>query len=656
MDIAGFESLLRRIESGEVKIVSRDTTEPSPLALEILSARPYAFLDDAPLEERRTQAVSSRRWLDPQETNDLGQLDAAAIDRVRQEIWPEARDADELHDALLNLGFLTDAEVAEQLAWTPFLSELASARRATRVVPMPGDPHGYWVAAERLPEMRALFASAQLEPTITAPEEFAMRDWTRDAALIEILRGRLAALGPVAAADLATSLSATESEIGVALIALETEGVVLRGRFTPGATQEEWCERGLLARIHRYTLKRLRQEIEPVAAKDFLRFLFWWQRVDASAQGEGPDAVAAVLSQLEGFEAPAGAWESEILSARIKHYDPAWLDDLSLSGRVAWMRLSASKSESRAGGPVRATPIAILSRRNVTMWTAWVRPSEAKSLSSDAQRVEDSLREHGASFFDEIVATTGLLRTQAEAALGELVSQGLVNADSFGGLRALIMPSHRRRPFGSSSRRRRSGISGIEDAGRWSLLRRAVTSDDANQQAVEQVARTLLKRYGVVFWRLLAREADGLPPWRELLKCYRRLEARGEIRGGRFVAGMSGEQFALPEAIGGLRDVRRKNGDTDWAAVSGADPLNLAGILTPGAKLPAIASNRVLFRGGVPVAIMAQGEIQFLETLAAEDAQRARDLLLKRPAYVAVASAEVQSFDESDLSGATGVS
>ncbi|MEO6021665.1 MAG: DEAD/DEAH box helicase [Burkholderiales bacterium] len=656
MDIDGFETLLRRIESGEVKIVARDTTEPSPLALEILSARPYTFLDDAPLEERRTQAVASRRWLDPQHSNDLGQLDAAAIERVRQEVWPEARDADELHDALLNLGFLTDMEVAAQPDWTPLLATLATARRATRIASIPGEPHGYWVAAERLPEMRALFASALLEPLITAPEEFATHVWAHAAALIEILHGRLAALGPVTAVDLAASLQATKSEIGVALIALETEGVILRGRFTPGATQEEWCERRLLARVHRYTLKRLRQEIEPVAAKDFLRFLFWWQRVDVGAQGEGPDAVATVLSQLEGFEAPAGAWEPELLSARIKHYDPAWLDDLSLSGRVAWMRLTTTKTESRPSGPVRATPIAILSRRNVAMWAAWARPLEANALSSDAQRVEACLFEQGASFFDEIVATTGLLRTQAEAALGELVAQGLINADSFGGLRALIVPTNRRRPFGSSSRRRRGAISGIEDAGRWSLLRRAAPSDDIHQAAVEHVARTLLKRYGVLFWRLLAREADGLPPWRELLKCYRRLEARGEIRGGRFVAGMSGEQFALPEAIGGLRDVRRKNDDTEWAAVSGADPLNLVGILTPGAKLPAIANNRVLYRGGIPVAIMTQGEIQFLETLAAEDAQHARDLLLRRPAYVPAANAEFQSLDESDLSGATGVS
>ena len=435
------------------------------------------------------------------------------------------------------------------------------------------------------------------------------------------------------------------NEIDLALLALEGEGVVLRGRFTPGMNQEEWCERRLLARIHRYTLKRLRQEIEPVNVKDFLRFLLRWQRVTADTQIEGPDAVSAVLSQLEGFEAAAGAWETELLSARVKHYDPAWLDDLSLSGRVAWMRLAIPKSEGQIRAPVRATPIAILGRRNVQSWALWHAAIEQSPLSSDAERVADCLREHGASFFDEIVSATGLLRTQTEAALGELVAAGRVNADSFGGLRALVMPLHKRKPFGSTGRKRRSAIFGIEDAGRWSLLRRGFSEPDREIQAaaVEHVARTLLKRYGVVFWRLLAREAGCLPPWRELLRCLRRLEARGEIRGGRFVAGMSGEQFALPEAVDSLRDVRRNAEQVEWAAVSGADPLNLVGIVTPGDKLAAISNNRLLYRLGVPVALMAQGEIQFLTELDKAEMQHARDVLLRRPAYAESIELDAQS-------------
>ena len=639
MDIEGFESLLRKIESGEVNVITRDTTEPSPLAQEILNSKPYTFLDDAPLEERRTQAVSSRRWTNPDQASDLGQLDVEAIMRLKSEIWPDPINIDEMHDALMNLGFLVDVEVNENPQWLHWLKQLAAARRAGRLVPLGQEPHGYWLAAERVAEMRALFACASIEPNIAAPEEF-QKEWSRESALIEMLRGRLAALGPVTAATLLQSLNAQSGEIDMALMALEREGVVLRGRFTPNATQEEWCERRLLARIHRYTLKRLRQEIEPVNVKDYLRFLLRWQRVTADTQIEGADAVNAVISQLEGFEAAAGAWESELLCARVKHYEPAWLDDLSLSGRVAWMRLGVPNGDAQVRGPVRATPIAILGRRNVQTWAMWHVSAAQSALSSDAERIAECLREHGASFFDEIVSTTGLLRTQTEAALGELVASGRVNADSFGGLRALVMPTQKRKPFGSTGRKRRSAIFGIEDAGRWSLLRRnvAAPNSETHAAAIEHVTRTLLKRYGVVFWRLLAREAGSLPPWRELLRCLRRLEARGEIRGGRFVAGMSGEQFALPEAIDALREVRRESGKVDWAAVSGADPLNLVGVITPGDKLAAISNNRLLYRNGVPVAVMTQGEIQFLEELEKTEMQHARDVLLRRAVFVEVES------------------
>ena len=644
MDIDGFEALLRKIESGEINVVARDTTEPSPLAQEILTAKPYAFLDDAPLEERRTQAVSSRRWTDPEQASDLGQLDVEAIARLKSEIWPDPINIDEMHDALMNLGFLTDAETNANPQWQHWLKQLAAARRAARLVPLGPETQRYWLAAERVPEMRALFNSASIEPSIAAPEEF-QKEWSRDSALIEILRGRLAALGPVTAAALMQSLNAQSSEIDIALMALEREGVVLRGRFTPTALQEEWCERRLLARIHRYTLKRLRQEIEPVNVKDFLRFLLRWQRLTTDTQIEGPDAVNVVISQLEGFEAAAGAWEPELLSARVKHYEPAWLDDLSLSGRVAWMRLGVPNSDTQVRGPVRATPIAILGRRNVQSWAMWHGLIEQNALSSDAERIAECLRENGASFFDEIVFATGLLRTQTEAALGELVAAGRVNADSFGGLRALVMPTQKRKPFGSTGRKRRSAIFGIEDAGRWSLLRRNVAASDSETHtaAIEHVTRALLKRYGVVFWRLLAREAGSLPSWRELLRCLRRLEARGEIRGGRFVAGMSGEQFALPEAVDSLRDVRRDGGIVDWAAVSGADPLNLVGIITPGDKLAAISNNRLLYRQGVPVAIMAQGEIQFLEELEKSEMQHARDVLLRRPVFIEALEFEARS-------------
>ncbi len=653
MDIEGLERLLAAIERGEVEIVARDLTEPSPLALEILSARPYAFLDDAPLEERRTQAVLARRFLDPESAADLGRLDAEAIARVRSEVWPEARNADELHAALMSLAFLTDAEIDAQPDWRAFANELAASRRAARL-PLPPfgkagpggifgrGPTAIFIPAERLPEFDALFPSAARDPAIDAPPEY-RKPWTPEEALAEILRDRLQGLGPVTPAALAASLALPEPQIEAALIALEAEGSVMRGAFTPDNGQRstdngqrtEWCDRRLLARIHRYTVHRLRQESEPVEARDFLVFLFEWQRVAPGARVEGPDAVANVVAQLEGFEAPAAAWETEILPARVNEYDPAWLDDLARAGRVVWTRIAPlAASGERAPAPVRTTPIALASRRNLGLWSRLARNGHDVALTSRGERVLAFIASHGASFFDELVEGTGLLRTQVEEALGELVAQGLVNSDSFGGLRALLVPSDRRRGFDGSKRLRRTALFGIEDAGRWALARRNTgaasgnAADDA--QVVEHVARTLLRRYGVVFWRLVAREADWLPPWRNLLRCYRRLEARGEIRGGRFVAGMAGEQFAAPEAVGLLRDVRRQPCAGTLVAVSGADPLNLIGILTPGARLPALTGNRVLYRDGVPIALLAAGETRFLETLAPEAQWNARNALLRR--------------------------
>ncbi|MGH6930173.1 MAG: Lhr family ATP-dependent helicase, partial [Dongiaceae bacterium] len=314
MDIDGLERLLAGIESGAIEVVGRDLTEPSPLALEVLSARPYAYLDDAPLEERRTQAVMGRRWLAPEDAAEIGRLDPEAIARVRGEAWPEASNADELHDALVWLGFLSADEVQAQAGWGDWLAALARDRRVTRLQ-APGST--LWIAAERLPQFLALWPQATIEPTIAAPDAYAEKDWSRDEALVEILRGRLEGLGPVTPEALRAPLGLGESDAASALAALQVEGFAMRGRFTPGAAVDEWCERRLLARVHMYTVKRLRAEIEPVAARDFLRFLMVWQRVAADARMEGPDAVDAVIGQLEGFEAPAGAWETEILPARL---------------------------------------------------------------------------------------------------------------------------------------------------------------------------------------------------------------------------------------------------------------------------------------------------------------------------------------------------
>jgi len=596
MDIEGLERLLRRIELGEVRIVTCDLTQPSPLALEVLSARPYAYLDDAPLEERRTQAVMARRWLAPESAAEIGQLDAEAIARVRLEAWPDPANAEELHDALLWLGCLSVEEAQAVPEWAGWLAALSRDNRVDRLGTL-------WVAAERVPQFQD-------------PE-----------ALTEILRGRLEGLGPVTQAALAEPLGLTPDAIVSALAALEAEGFALRGRFTPGSNAEEWCDRRLLARIHHYTVRRLRAEIEPVAARDFLRFLFVWQRVTDETRLEGPDAVSAAVRLLEGFEAPAGAWETELLPARIAGYDPAWLDDMCLAGRVAWARLTPGSV-----APLRTTPIALLTRRHAPVWASHAGTPDSMP-SGRAQKARDCLREQGALFFEELAEATGLLRPQVEEALAELVGLGLVTSDSFGGLRALLVPSDRRKPFGGATRRRRIMSFGMEDAGRWSLIRAPAREGGA----VEHIARTLLHRYGVVFWRLLAREAPWLPPWRDLLRVYRRMEARGDIRGGRFVAGFSGEQYALPDAVGMLRETRRRPHSGEYVSLSGADPLNLAGILTPGARLAALTGNRLLFLDGMPVASLAGGDVQFLVSLDAAAQWHARKLLLRSASPAALA-------------------
>ena len=629
MDVEGLERLLRGIESGAVRVIVRDLTQPSPLALEVLSARPYAYLDDAPLEERRTQAVMARRWISPQDAADLGRLDPEAIARVRSEAWPDAENADELHDALLWLGFLAGDETQYDPRWSGWLAELAGQKRAAHL-----DIAGstLWIAAERRPQFGALWPKLKTAPVLGVPSPHDKRTWSRDEALVEVVHGRLEGLGPVGADALALPLGLTATEIAVPLAALEAEGFAMRGRFTPEAAADEWCERRLLSRIHHYTLKRLRAEIEPVAARDFLRFLFAWQHVSADARMAGPKALDRVVAQLEGFEAPAGAWESEILAARLADYEPDWLDERCLAGHIAWMRLrprnGRTNGETRPS-PVRTTPITLLPRRHGGIWTSLAPRDAAVHASPRAQLLADCIKEHGASFFDELMDISGLLRSQVEEALAELVALGLVTSDSFGGLRALLVPSSERRTGANGRRRRRTASFGMEEAGRWALVRRAAA--ERNREATEHVARALLARYGVVFWRLLEREAAWLPPWRELLRVYRRLESRGEVRGGRFVAGFSGEQFALPEAIGSLRATRRQETADQWISVSGADPLNLVGILTPGAKLPALAGNRLLYCDGIPTALLAAGEVQFLETLDVASEWTAQKALLRGP-------------------------
>jgi ATP-dependent Lhr-like helicase len=716
MDSEGWLTLLRRMESGEVRLLSRDLPAPSPLAMEILNARPYAFLDDAPLEERRAQAVINRRWTDPASTDDLGALDVGAIAAVAEEAWPSVRNSDEMHEALMSVACITPDEAAREEGWQTWLDGLAAGGRATRLQDTASGAD-LWVALERLVCLQAAYPAAVATPPLAIPHarvpdpmdaatpavaaaharvpgtmDAAMsamasalggdapaEDWTRDAALVEILRARMSGFGPQTVAAIAGPLALPASTVTIALTQLESEGYVMRGRFTPGVTAEEWCERHLLARIHRYTIKRLRREIEPVERQDFMRFLFEWQHLAPDAQLQGMDTLPEVLAQLEGYEAGAGAWESELLAVRVQDYSSLWLDDLCRAGKIVWTRVGAPASA--AGGPVRSTPLVLLPRRQLALWHALPAVAGEVEVSPRAARVLEALRRDGAMFFDELSHDARLLPVELENTLGELVATGLVNADSYAGLRAMLVPANKR--ASNDKRRRRGAGPTMEEAGRWALVRRGdgvtitvrpvetalplAASADADTGAtaavvsggsaaiagvpavgpaagisaavragttaaaglpiarpapparkprtdpetLEHIAMTLLRRYGVMFWRLLEREASWMPSWRELLPVYHRLEARGEIRGGRFVAGLSGEQFALPEAIPLLRDMRRRPHDGSYVCISAVDPLNLCGTLLPGDKVPALAGNRLLFRDGAPVATQVAGKFHY---------------------------------------------
>lgn len=608
MDIDGLKQLLKGIENGAVRIVARDLTTPSPMAQEIINARPYAFLDDTPAEERRTLAIQQRRFAGAAEAADIGRLNPEAIERVRQEAWPLARDEDELHDALVVLGCLTEQEGRSAPGWSALFANLQQDRRATAMTLPQGQR--LWAAAERLHELQIVYPEASLSPAMDAAAGDSAQD--RETALEELVRSRLEGLGPVTAERLTASLALPNAGIERALLALEQQGTVLRGSFTPGCGETEWCERSLLARIHRYTLKQLRNEIEPVAPADYMRFLFRWHRLHEPVAGEA--ALAKILKQLEGCNLPAAAWESDVLPRRSKPYYASELDQLCNSGQFIWLRLKpVTGSHPKSAG--KTTAIALIERAHLEEWRHFspLPDKDKLDLSGNALRVYDALSRWGASFFQELTSETGLLKTQLEEALGVLVAAGLVTSDSFQGLRTLVVPQkilHRRSkryPFHDP----------LAAAGRWSLLRPQRSKPEDSYQPVEHVARTLLLRYGVIFRKLLDNE-ENLPTWRELLYVYRRLEARGELRGGRFVQGFAGEQFALPEALSALRDVRKHPKTGELTVINCADPLNLSGIITPGERIPSISGQRMIYRDGVPLAFGQRDKVTYLEPMDAE--------------------------------------
>jgi ATP-dependent helicase Lhr and Lhr-like helicase len=634
MDIEGLKSVLSGLADGRIRCVAVDTPVPSQFSHEILNANPYAYLDDAPLEERRARAVQMRRMLPESVLEEVGGLDPAAIAQVREEAWPDVRDADELHDVLHTLVALPETSLnygTDQ--WKFHFERLVNEGRAASAF---SQGKRYWVAAERAKTFSALFPDARFEAALTEIEVAAP---AHDDALLTLVTGWMSHLGPTTASELAENLALPASDILNALLRMEASGTVLRGNFSgsdvrasrplPHSQQEhemEWCERRLLARIHRLTVATLRKQIEPVTAAQFMQWLLQWQHVAPGTQVSGERGTLEILRQLQGFEIPANAWERQVLSRRVADYDPKWLDQLCLMGTVGWGRLSphpatldysntsrgnetaAATPRQRRVIPTSVAPITFFVREDAD-WMTPRRPisdsDENSGLSDGARMVRDFLRQRGASFFADIVRGTGKLKAEIETALWELVAAGLVTADGFDNLRSLIDPKRRAGQGSGRTMRPR------HNAGRWALLHAEEAVE--RPRTVEAACWMLLRRYGIVIRDVLAREAN-LPPWRELLMAFRRLEDRGEIRGGRFVDGFLGEQFALTVAVESVRAMRKLDSSQGTITLSAADPLNLVGILVPGDRVPAISGNSVTYRDGM--AVLAAEPIREAESAA----------------------------------------
>ncbi|MFO1019983.1 MAG: DEAD/DEAH box helicase [Planctomycetales bacterium] len=644
MDFPRLQEILGRVERGEIEFLARDTREPSPFAYELLNANPYAFLDGGELQERRARAVSTRRSLTVESVSDLGHLDPLAIEQVVRDAQPYLRDGDELHDALLTRFVIPDAELLPYGVW---LNELLATRRATRVVL--GEGVTGWVAAERLPWVQAAYPEARLEPVIDIPDSIP-RDQDQLQARLAIIRGWMELIGPIRASALAFRLAITVPQAEACLEALEGEGVILRGRFTPESFPQqgwkegdpepvekpelEWCHRRLLARIHRLTMEGLRRQIQPVTVDIYQRFLLQHHGVVEGHHKTGENGLFEALSQLQGWDIPAVSWERDLLPARVENYQPKLLDDLCFEGTVSWGRLYPPRRNPERSRPMasltRIVPLSLFLRSDLPWLTSRAPQPEEQTLSGVGQEVLQVLRTQGAMFSEDLCAAAGILAPQLDDALGELISQGFVNADGFGGLRQLIEKRSEngrrdhvgRRLFGLTRTRKVNG-----KTGRWSVWRRGAPEGELTDWSIiEAWAWQLLRRWGVVFRDLLSRES-GAPKWYELLQVYRRLEAGGEIRGGRFITGVGGEQYALGETVRHLRALRETPAENEIVVLCGADPLNLAGIITPHPRLPATASNRIAYLNGQPAAYLQGGEIQWLASPTDDQRLRIQGLL-----------------------------
>ncbi len=618
MDLPRWLDILQQVKEGEIELIARDTREPSPFSHELINAQPYAFLDGAPLEERRTRAIQTRRGLNVEDVRELARLDMAAIAQVTEEAWPTARDAEELHDALLNLMVLHEYELR---SWSPLFPKLVSAGRAA-IAQLP-DGTRFCFAAERLPEIRAAYPQANIQPSIVLPAELE-RELESHRAIVDVVRGRIAHSGPVSPDELAALLSLDPAQVAASLEAIEGEGLVLRGQFTDTAwsrgeagRNSEWCERRLLARIHRLTLVGLRKRIAPVEPADYLHFLAGHHGLLGDHDRDGPEAIRSVLQQLQGFELAAGAWERLILAPRIKKYDPQWLDELFLGGELMWGRLQPPKRSEDSGPSMaaltRTVPISLLFREDLPWLLPGNRAEGSEAVRESTRDVLSLLQQRGALFMQELRSRSGLLPSQLEDALRELAALGLVTSDTFAAIRSMAseqkLASRRRDSLGKRLRNLQAG------AGRWSLFPGVVDAVD-RAKYLEKWCRLLMARYGVVFRDLLARESAA-PSWSELVPMFRKLELRGEIRGGRFVGSVAGEQYALESTISKLRAAREARQDSssaaNWCVVSAVDPVNLMGIVNSQPRMTSSAKTSFILQQGRCLAVKQLGQIEFLD-------------------------------------------
>jgi ATP-dependent Lhr-like helicase len=613
MDLPRWLAMLQDVKDGKVKFFPIDTREPSPFSHQILNANPYSFLDDAPLEERRTRAVTTRRSLSIEDFRDLAKLDPEAIVQVSQDAWPLIRDADELHDALLSLILVFSDESA---AWNKYFQELVRAGRGAEVT-LPGGERG-WIAAERWPLVQAVYPGVSAKPVPQLPLAL-QRELEPAAGRLELVRGRILTTGPTTAVEIAQRLMLEESQVEASLESLEGTGIVMRGRFTEAAqasgddkSRTEWCERRLLARIHRMTLDGLRQKIQPVAPEVYLDYLTRQHGLHPAQQKQGEAGLREAILQLQGFELSAGVWEEKVLSARVAEYDPQWLDMLFMGGEAMWGRLRPPSRDEKDGPGMaalnRTMPIALLMRDDLS----WLLPRERVKVDafagSKAQEVLGVLSARGALFYQELKGLTGLLPTELEDALRELAALGLVSSDTFAAVRYISKGAKK-----TVSRRlwpRKKALhSGTSPVGRWSRFP-GETQPPESDEYLQRWCKQLLSRYGVVFRDCLTRE-NAAPPWYELVRVFRHMELRGEVRGGRFIARVAGEQFAQEAAVSQLRTLRDGVDDGQWSILSAADPVNLSGIITDGPRIPAMHKNSLILQAGRCVAAKVAGRIEF---------------------------------------------